>query len=329
MDSLVAKHFPAPPLGKTGADVAERHRWRGLLGAAGVVAAVVVLLALGAYSSGQLDAEPVAAVTAEAEPVYLPDVRFLRLASLGYQNALADILWFRTIDYFGKHFRGDRLYPWLARMCDAVTDLDPRAQHVYSFAGFILTWEAQTPDDGIRLLEKGVAQFPDSWQLHYYLGFTRFYFKDDVEGAVPHLRRAAELPGTHPYVSRLAAMLYTQHYGTDMAREFLEELRDSGGAGGMESVIGERLKDVEFSEHVTMLEDGVRRYRERFGRDPAALDELVSAGIVAALPVEPFGYAYVYEPTLGSVHSSSGRRPLRAYDSLRRQQVRGGQNFRD
>ena len=185
--------------------------------------------------------------------MYLPDVRFLRLPRSATKNALADILWFRTIDYFGKHFRGDRLYPWLARMCDAVTELDPRAVHVYSFAGFILTWEAQNPDDGIRLLEKGVAQFPDSWQLHYYLGFSRFYFKNDLEGAVPHLRRAAELPGTHPYVTRLAAMLYSQQYGTGMAREFLEELRDSGGAGGMESVIGERLKDVEFSEDVARL----------------------------------------------------------------------------
>jgi len=327
MDSLVAKHFPPSRLGKAGANIAGWRRWGGVLTLLGLLIAVAGLCTLATYSSRRLN--ETLAEAPEEEPVYLPDVRFLRLASLGYHNALADVLWFRTINYFGKHFRGDRLYPWLARMCDAVTDLDPRAAHVYSFAGFILTWEAQMPDEGIRMLQKGVTQFPESWELHYYLGFSRFYFKDDMDGALPELRRASELPGTHPYVTRLAAMLYTQQYGTEMAREFLEQLRESGAAGGMEKVVDERLKDVELSEHVALIEDGVRRYRERFGHDPADLQELVGTGILSGLPKEPFGYAYTYDPTTKQAHSTSGRRALRTFDSVRRQQVRSGQNFRD
>lgn len=327
MESLVAKHFPPSNLGKAGTDLAAVPRRRALLTSVGVVLATGALLLMANYSSRQLN-EPVAAV-AEEDPVYLPDVRFLRLVSLGYHNALADVLWFRTINYFGKQFRGQRLYPWLARMCDAVTDLDPRAEHVYAFAGFILPWEAQMPDDGIRLLEKGVEQFPDSWQLHYYLGFTHFYFKDDLAGALPHLRRAAELPGAHPYVSRLAAMVYSQQYGTAMAREFLEDLGQSGAGSGMENVIRERLKDVDISEHVDLLEAAVQRFRERFGRTPQSLDEVVEKGILSGIPVEPFGYAYVYDAATQQVRSSSGRRPLRIYDSARRKQVLSGESYRD
>jgi len=323
MESLIAREYP-PAVDPAGALTANpRRRLFGFI-AGGLV--VTSLLMLAGYASRQLE-RPLPAL-AEEEPVYLPDVRFLRLASLGYHNALADVLWFRTIDYFGKHFRGDRLYPWLARMCDVVTDLDPRAEHVYSFAGFILTWEAQTPAQGIQLLEKGVGQFPDSWQLHYYLGFTRFYFNDDLEGALPHLKRAAELPGTHPYVSRLAAMLYAQQYGTDVAREFLEELRGSGGSA-MDGVIRERLKDIEFSEQIAGLERGVQQYRERFGHDPASLREVVAAGFVAQVPAEPFGHEYIYDPATRQVRSSSGRRPLRMYDSERRKQVLGGRSYRD
>jgi hypothetical protein len=36
-----------------------------------------------------------------AEVVYLPDARLLRPLVLGYDNVLANVLWFRTISYFG------------------------------------------------------------------------------------------------------------------------------------------------------------------------------------------------------------------------------------
>ncbi len=326
MQSLAAKPFP--PRANFSVE-ARSSRWRSIVSGACLVAVVLALAGLGRYADEQLQIEPAAAAGEAEAPVYLPDVRFLRLASLGYENAIADVLWFRTINYFGAHFRGNRLYPWLSRMCDLVTDLDPRAEHVYRFGGFILPWEAQLPDEGIRLLEKGVQQFPDSWQLNFYLGFSKFYFKDDVDGALPYMRRAAELPDAHPSVTRLAALLYTQKYGSDTASEFLEELRDSGGAGGMEGVIDERLKDLDHSEHISLLQEGVQRYRARFGHAPTDLQALVSAGLIERIPTEPFGHHYLYDPAKDEVRSSSGRPPLRVYNSARRKQVLTGETFRD
>jgi len=325
MESLAAKPFPPTGAAEAGLD---RGRWRSALALAVLLAVVVGLVSVARFAHRELHRDDAVAL-AEEPPVYLPDVRFLRIASLGYDNALADVLWFRTIDYFGAHFRGDRLYPWLARMCDLVTDMDPGAEHVYRFAGFILPWEAQMPDEGIRLLEKGVAQFPDSWQLNFYLGFSKFYFRDDLEGALPYMRRAAELPGAHAYVTRMAAMMYTQKYGTDTAREFLVELRDGGGAGGMEGVIDERLKDIELTEHARLLEAAVARYRERFGKDPSDLTALVDSGVIESIPVEPFGHHYVWDAQQGEVRSSSGRRPLRAYDSSKRKKILSGDAYRD
>src|SRR5262249_58229838 len=110
-----------------------------LLAALGGLAGVVALTGV------RLDRAR-ADVSAEDEPVYLPQAAYLRPMSLGWQNVLADLLWFRTISYFGEHYRSNRTYPWLAAMCDLVTDLDPRAEHVYRFAGFILPWDANQVD---------------------------------------------------------------------------------------------------------------------------------------------------------------------------------------
>lgn len=327
MDSAIAKRAVPRGVAATGHD-ARPPRLRSALTVVALVALAGGLVALASVASQRLHDAP-AAVTPEVEPVYLPDIRFLRFASLGYRNALADVLWFRTINYFGKHFHGDRLYPWLARMCDIVTDLDPGAEHVYRFAGFILPWEAQLPDEGIRMLEKGVRQFPDSWQLTFYLGFSRFYFKDDVEGALPYVKHAATLPDAHPFVARFAATLYSQQHGPETAREFLEELRDSGGAGGMELVIDERLREIELSRHIVALEAAVDAHRQRFGSTPTSLEDLVRTGLIESIPTSPFGDGYVYDAGGDEVRTKSGRRPLRLYESAKRRQILAGEDYKD
>src|SRR5206468_12503187 len=80
-----------------------------VLAALGGLAIVVVM-------SGTLLDRAATAAARSDEPVYLPRAEYLRPMSLGWQNALADVLWFRTISYFGDHYRNDRTYPWLAQM---------------------------------------------------------------------------------------------------------------------------------------------------------------------------------------------------------------------
>jgi hypothetical protein len=126
--------------------------------ALGFVLALSGCIAVSATARARLIPPPHAAHG--QQPIYLPKAEYLRPMSLGFANVMADVLWFRTISYFGGHYRSDRVYPWLAHMCDLVTDLDPRAEHVYRFAGVILPWEAGETDQGIRLLEKGIRHFP-------------------------------------------------------------------------------------------------------------------------------------------------------------------------
>jgi hypothetical protein len=149
------------------------------------------------------------AVNVPSEFVYLPPSQFLRAVALRYEHVLANVLWFRTISYFGQHYHTDRAYPWLAHMCQTVTDLDPSAEDVYRFGGVILLWEADRVDDGIALLEKGACNLPDSWRLHYVLGFSYYFFKDDVDAASGELAVAARLPDQGAVQAALACLAGT------------------------------------------------------------------------------------------------------------------------
>ena len=289
------------------------HAVRMFRGAAGV-AAVGLLGVVVAGSSARL--QHAAPADGAAEVVYLPDAHLLRPLVLGYDNVLANLLWFRTISYFGGHFETDRAYPWLARMCDLVTDLDPRAEHVYRFAGLILPWEADEVDDGIRLLEKGVRNLPDAWQLHYYLGMTRYFFKDDADGAAEELGTAARLPGAPPLVGSVAAIMHGRRSDPATTIQFLRELLKNADSEQMRAVLTRSLEDAEFRAAATAIGGAVDAYRQQFGSLPPSVDALFARGIVhGELPPDPYGGHWEVDQESGRLRSSSGREPRELHES--------------
>jgi len=277
--------------------------------------AVLVLLAgIVAWSAARLDAR-VHGTDADEELVYLPEARFLRAVALGYNNALADLLWFRTISYFGRHYRSDRLYPWLAHMCDLVTDLDPQAEHVYRFGGVLLPWEADQVDAGIKLLEKGNEALPESWVIPFWLGFNEYYFKHDYDKALAAAREATNRPGVHPIATRFAATLAAKQYGPELAEEFLTQMEEETDRADVRAVIRHQIRRARAANDIAKLKRAVALYRERFGGLPSSLDLLVREGILPSIPSDPFGGVYELNPATGAVRSSTRMRPLPLHDS--------------
>jgi len=163
-------------------------------------------------------------MTQADESLYLPDGRALRLLTLGHDRVLAHLLWFKTISYFGKHFASDKSYPWLFHMCDLVTTLSPTAKHVYTFGATMLAWEGHTPEQAMKLLTKAIQNIGDDWYLYYLRGFTAMFFLNDRIRAKEDFVRAAQLPGAHVIVQRLAARELTHGDDPQQAVLLLSDL---------------------------------------------------------------------------------------------------------
>ena len=263
------------------------------------------------------------------EFIYLPQAKFLKPLSLGYRNVLADVLWFRTISYFGEHYRSDRTYRWLGHMCNLVTDLDPAAEYVYRFCGIILPWEANQVEEGIQVLEKGVRYLPDSWLIHFWLGFNYYFFKGDYEDAIRHMRRSAELPGSHASATRLAALLYQHQYGPQLAVQFLGELERSIGNDQMREIVQHHIREARLAADLQRLTAAVAKYRARFGVIPKSPHALVEQHLLLRIPRDPFGGVYEIDPTDGHVRSSTGHRPSELHQSARRGAALRGESLRE
>ncbi len=246
----------------------------------------------------------------QLDVIFLPNGKALEALSLGYKNALADLLWFKTISYFGKHYRSDQDYRWFGHMCDLVSTLDPKREHVYEFCSTLLAWEAQAPQKAITLLNRATAEFPEHWRFFYLRAFTYMYFLQDDHKAKEDLVHASKLPNVQPIVRRLAAKKIATLQDPKSAVEFLSELITQSKDPYQAKALKKRLKEARYELDLQTLEQAVLVFKQNAARTPRDLQELQSAGIIAALPKDPFGGEYYFDLQSGEVKSTSNRKRL-------------------
>ncbi len=159
--------------------------WLGLLIAVG---------ALGTARAARMLSHDEAEVTSIEEP-YAPAPGAAPFISLGYREALADLLWVRLVGYFGGR---DSTADGIGSLTDAVIALDPRFARVYPFGANAMTIAAHGVDQqtffhAIAVLDRGAAEFPDNWKLPYLAGQM---YTQDLQTTDPAQRRRWDERGT-------------------------------------------------------------------------------------------------------------------------------------
>jgi hypothetical protein len=278
------------------------------------VALAVALVAVTAAARRQLEPEA-SARGAVRDPTWLPSGRTLRIASFGQRLLLADLYWLRAVQYVGetvlaKAQRWDALYP----LADIVTDLDPRHAYVYQIAGSNLAGLAHRCDEAERILEKGMRNLPDSWSLPFVHATNKFVFEQEYAEAAEYARRAAEI-GKRPHLALLAANLSALANTDDEYRAavaFLEHALSQTDTPELQEELRARRTKILTFEALATLERAIAGHRARTGRAPAWLGQLVPVEL-AALPEDPSGGEFLYDPATGAVRSSviGPRAPLR------------------
>jgi hypothetical protein len=123
---------------------------------------------------------------------YLPPPHWLQVMSLGYQRALADLIWLRALIYFGDEFENKGAVKHVFNYGESMLALDPDFRRVYRWVGVagVYTPTGSPPEfieQAIDVLRRGVERFPDDGQLAWDAGATIVYEllpnlpKDDPE----------------------------------------------------------------------------------------------------------------------------------------------------
>ena len=231
------------------------------------------------------------------EVLYIPSPKVLKVMSLGYTGLAADIYWTRAVQYFGeKHRARSNQYHLLAPLLDITTTLDPHLIVAYQFGSVFL---AQKPPEGagdpgkaVELIEKGIRENPDTWQLYYELGFLQYMELHDEAAAARTFERGSEIPHAHPFLKILAASM-AQHAGErDMARMLWTTTYETTEDALIKQNAFKHLRALKVDDDVTKLEAVVEQFKARTGRAPSSVMELIQAGLLRGLPVDPLGHPY-------------------------------------
>jgi tetratricopeptide (TPR) repeat protein len=143
----------------------------------------------------------------EEDLKYMPSAGFLRAASLGHDGLVADLIWFRAIQYYGEWRTGDHGIDFFENLVDVVIELDPNFEDAYRFAAQILAEDMGRSDDAIDLLQRGMVQNPQSWWLPFEAGFIEYTVGFDDAAAFDWFQRAATIPEAPDFPRRFAAFV--------------------------------------------------------------------------------------------------------------------------
>jgi tetratricopeptide (TPR) repeat protein len=235
---------------------------------------------------------------------YLPSGDYLRMASLGYRELAADLLWLQTIQVMGERKLSEEEGHWLYDAVDRITTLDPKFVRAYEAGSHALCILVVMPEESNRLLEKGMHHNPQEWKLPFLLGINYYFELADDEKAAEAMAKAARLPGAPQGIARLAAKLFVSAKSPQQAVELLAKVYEETSDENVRKVLEVRLKESLVERDIQILEQAISRYQAKYMRRPERLENLVEPGLLQELPTEPFGGHYLYEPATGAVRSS-------------------------
>ena len=275
---------------------------------------ILGLFLLGVNTVLSLEQERPAHVRAE-ELAYLPKGQYLKLASLGYRQILADIIWLQAVQHLGARTDTNQGYRWTYHAVDVLTDLDPTFVPAYQAAGTILgVWAGRT-QESIAILKKGMQHNPEVWQLPFLIGYDYFYELCDPSNAAHYLQIAAMLPGAPDYLPRLAARMAVEAGDPQAALEFLERFVRQTNDARLREMLSERMKHVMQERNLRFLEAAVRRYSASYHKMPDKLEDMIAKRIIDVIPADPFGGHYFLN-TNGVVQSTGQRDRLHLHQHV-------------
>ena len=250
-----------------------------------------------------LDAS-LAPLQAEVDELYLPSGEWVKRLSLGYDGLAACVYWTRVVQHYGRQrleakAGGRPNYALLYSLLDITTTLDPEMILAYRFGAVFLTEPPPggpgRPDLAVALLEKGIAANPDQWRLWYDLGFV-YYRAGNYQKSSEVFRKGAERPGAAPWMRVMAAKVLEEGGDREKSRALWYEVYQSTDDKAIQANALNHLAGLRVDEEIELLEKLIKAHALKTGKPAQTWQELIEAGVLRGVPVDPAGFPYQLAP---------------------------------
>lgn len=232
--------------------------------------------------------------------------------AFGFRNVLSDVVWLQAVQVSGKKDLVRPDYDRLYRLLDAVSNYDSRFLVPYLLGGLVLGESPNHAREAFRTLDRGWRNHPREWRLPFYMGYTSYFILGDPLEGGRLMQEASRLPGSPAYLPRLSARMLVEAKAPETALSFLQEMIAKETDPQRRDVLIRRAIEVAVERDIQRIERAAEEYRVARGKAPGSLDDLVTAGLLRAVPEEPNGGRY-YLSDDGQVRSSRIKQRLKVY----------------
>jgi len=283
-----------------------------------------VVLCLALCAIAMMAEKPAKPLRTKDGPI-LPRRELLEVVGAAQKSLLADFYWIQAIQQVGRA-NTDTEYRDVFFYSDLATDLDPRFRYVYEWGAittpFNLGREQWVNTDlSARLLTKGLAEFPDDRRFLFQLAYNKMTYDRDYKAAADLLMKMSKYPDTPPYLLQLATRLYAQAGSFDMGLHLAEVLRDGAEDEESRAFYEHRIKELLRERVLRQVDEAIAAYQRERGERPKVVPELVRAGYLKAMPVDPLEGQFFIDRR-GRARSTSGIYRLEMYDQAKKDELR-------
>lgn len=248
--------------------VAPQHRTKVARRHLLMLAALPLAAALTWHARGTLGAKRSSQGSPESL-LYLPPADRLGPLSLGYKEALADLIWLRAIIFAGAKKNGEK-HHWLARYVSTINHLAPNFRQPYVWGGVVSMYNGKEVDrkmveQAVAIMREGVERFPEDHELLFNLGMVLYRDYESLgdidpqnvqrykEEGVKLIRKAAAF-GASPLIRRLAVSLNSKDSDDALEAEFLRRQLLRADDPELQQLLKRKLRELHLGHQVATLE---------------------------------------------------------------------------
>ncbi len=242
-----------------------------------------------------------AALHQERDELMLRSGKLVKAMSLEYAPLMADIYWTRVVQYYGeKRTRHDPNFELLWPLLDLTTTLDPNLLVAYRFGSTFLSEPsprgAGHPELGIALLERGIKANPDYWRFYEDLGFIYYFELKDYTKASAAFAEGSKNPNAQIWMKIMAAKIAAEGESLQTSIFLWNEVYQTAKDPQVKQNALTHLQLLRVDQDCKQLDALADEFQKRVGRRSSRMNELIQAGLLPRLPVDPLGYPYVFGP---------------------------------
>jgi hypothetical protein len=239
-----------------------------------------------------------AAIGQQEEELMLRSGKTLARLSFGYQALLADIYWTRVVQYYGSRAgRPDSKFPLLWPLLDITTTLDPKLTPAYRFGTVFLSEPPPVgegrADKAVELIQRGISENPDDWQMNASLGFLYYWYLKDYKKSSAAYLQGSKNPLAPGWLGMMAAQVAFKADATETSKMIWTEIYNSTPNPLIRKSALQHLEGFQALEDIQLLNQLSEKYRAAFGHYPVSIEALVDAGVLRTVPKDPTGVPYV------------------------------------